>query len=828
MSVKIKRSDSASPLLPNSAAPEAKGSRPAGPRHPSICSRSLFSKAPKNSSTSMAPRDTTPLLSAEQRAARSDAPVQNARPGSMKPASSLLSRAQKAVSSGAKVVSSGMQQAGKAMSHAYQALNEPNYTRLHSNYSQEEMAAAAYYGVEPSSTPAVQPEPRSQRFDSAHTVPSVPVRVRPMTTEEAAAEDKRADYHNERPVHHVEEVDQAALARAQQQAAQAPRRQDSERVLMRPMNDAERAQEDARAEQHHEYPHYHDVVDHEAMAARRSQGNPSPRSQAAPTITRPRPDFDAMAARLDALGQAAKARKNQGQAPQRPPEARPEVRLSENVRPPVNGQAGRPQGTGPAPGRPAQTLATSRPAVHHAPPEPAKPARQPLAPLGTHTGNVPQPTVRLSPATGGKENTGPNVGRTSQHAAARKNMQAFAESFKRGDMNRNFSPKQLVVAMQGLAQGTRFEAAVARQINTNPKWGEQMQGNWTALRKAVEASQASDPHAPSLEQIVGSPQLRTKLVRFLATGEGMQRLLPPKPQTPQAPLTAQVKVLDQKIAESQQKGDEIRTRMFHAPTGPERIAATRESYAHKAQHDRLTAARDQLLSARNDMAAGPVIGRLKDLDGKIAALEQRAGELNKVINQSPSGQQRAAAAKEKNTLRPAWEALTAERADLRAQLEGLRPEFQQARELAKGLKELAEVRGAKDGSYAIGGRYPLHDRDTIETNFERQKESRHLLGKEPQLQAAQQQLRDLLQSGKLKGMPPKDAGELGKLARLDLGAQFDRLNELQDVVALTRANLRAMGAGGLYEGIKTTPDERKADRDDELRSHQDALDNGYL
>ena len=244
------------------------------------------------------------------------------------------------------------------------------------------------------------------------------------------------------------------------------------------------------------------------------------------------------------------------------------------------------------------------------------------------------------------------------------------------------------------------------------------------------------------------------------------------------------------------------------------------------EHGALIAARDQVQSARNDMLAGPVLARLKDVDGKIADLEQRAGELNKVIARWPSGsQQRVAATKEKNSLRPAWQALTAERADMRTQLEGLRPEFQQARQLAQGLTELAGAKGAKEGPLAIGGRYPLHYRETIETNYERLDQSKHLLGKEPQLQAAQQQLRALFQSGKLEGLSPKEAGELGKLAGLDLGAQFEKLSHLQDVVATTRKNLRAMGAGGLYEGIRATAGH---DMNDELRSHQDALDNGYL
>jgi hypothetical protein len=623
---KINRGDSAPPLLPNSAAPEAKASRPSGSWHASLFGRSLFPRAPKNSSTSMAPRDTTPLLSAEQRAAPSVAPVPGSRSGSKKPVSSLLSRAHRAVSG-------GLHQAGKAMSNAYQTLNEPNYTRLHSNYSQAEVAAASYYGVEPTSTP---PETsQRQGVDARPASPPVATRLRPMTSGEAAAETQRADYHNERPTYHVEEVDVTALARARQQAAMASPPSAREPVIMRPMNAQEHAEESSRADYHHESPDYHDVVDHVAMAARRAQGQSQPRPPQAAAITPPGQD-------AGTPRPAAQGRKHQGLVPQRPLQARREAPLAENVRPPVNGQGGRPHGMGPTPGREARPMPSSRLP----------------APLGAHVGNVPRPAVHKQPAPGGGENVNPNISRPSQHAAVKKNLPSFAESFERGRVDRTFEPKQLVAAMVGLSKDTKFEQTVSQEIARNPEWGQQMQQRWNTLRNSVaDARDDGNAQVPSLEYMIAKrpsafirfmggggeknfarlmrPQQQAAPAHTPAAPEVSAQVQSPKPQRrddmrPQAPranqaqrlatneikptdertqLTAALRNLDQQIEASKQKGGQILRRIFDAPNGAAVAAATRESYAHKAQHNDLIETRNQVQARLQHVANGAVAGQ---------------------------------------------------------------------------------------------------------------------------------------------------------------------------------------------------------------------------
>jgi hypothetical protein len=201
--------------------------------------------------------------------------------------------------------------------------------------------------------------------------------------------------------------------------------------------------------------------------------------------------------------------------------------------------------------------------------------------------------------------------------------------------------------------------------------------------------------------------------------------------------------------------------------------------------------------------------------------------LNQVIARWPSGsQQQVAARKEKNSLRPAWKELTSERAGMQAKLEGLRPEFQQARELAKGLTELARVEGGDLRRSAGGSRIHL-DRSTIEGHYDRFDKCRHLLNERGNLEGAQQQLRSLIQGGKLEGMTPHEARELRQLAEMNIGQQFRALDDLKDTVAEIKGALKAMGAGGLYEGITTTPQQRARDDAEERRTRQDALDNGY-
>ena len=184
MSVKINGNQPTSPAASGPAAQESKGAQRSGPRHPSIFGRSLFSKAPKNNSTSMPPRGSTPLLSPEQRAAPSDSPSWSIQ---------------------------------MATSSTYRVPTPPNDVPDRRGYSKETLDAADYYHVEPSSSPpAPAPVPQRQRSNAGPATPAMPMRLRPMNTEEAAFEKGRADYHNETPNTHVEEVDVAALARAHQ------------------------------------------------------------------------------------------------------------------------------------------------------------------------------------------------------------------------------------------------------------------------------------------------------------------------------------------------------------------------------------------------------------------------------------------------------------------------------------------------------------------------------------------------------------------------------------------------------------------------------------
>jgi hypothetical protein len=181
-----------------------------------------------------------------------------------------------------------------------------------------------------------------------------------------------------------------------------------------------------------------------------------------------------------------------------------------------------------APGRSQAGPAVAKPRVEvH-----ESPRRQPVAPQGVHAGSRPPPVAATAPAARPRpaasvaQNAKPNAAPMTQHAMLRKNMRPFVESFRSGDMNRDFEPKHLVAAMTKLAEGTRYEEDVAGEMASNPDWGQQMRGNWNALRQAVDnARQEGRSDVRSLEQIVGDGDRRANFVRFLATGHGMNRLL---------------------------------------------------------------------------------------------------------------------------------------------------------------------------------------------------------------------------------------------------------------------------------------------------------------
>lgn len=367
-------------------------------------------------------------------------------------------------------------------------------------------------------------------------------------------------------------------------------------------------------------------------------------------------------------------------------EFRPDARMAENVRPWVNGQengqGGSSQNVGPVPGRntpsqpSSQALAMSRPAVH--------------------TGNVRQPAARPRPAAGGAENADPNVGRLSPHAAVKSSMPTLVENFS---TDRPLTPKQLVAAMVNLTKGTDFEGAVSQTIANNPKWGQQMQQRWNTLRLSIaDAKDDGNAQVPSLQDMVA--RRPASFVKFMGGGNesSFARLMKPMPQPApaqqvqpsaapavhahahsprpstrpqtrvdtqqqsqgpqQSPrtghaagrqgrnerkpadectrLTVTLRSLDQQIADSDKKGKEIQHRMFHADTGPERIKATVESYAHRAEHHHLIASwhqvQAQLQRVGNGSAAGQPVGgsrhhRVGRVQASSAAERARSAEL---------------------------------------------------------------------------------------------------------------------------------------------------------------------------------------------------------
>jgi hypothetical protein len=290
--------------------------------------------------------------------------------------------------------------------------------------------------------------------------------------------------------------------------------------------------------------------------------------------------------------------------------------------------------------------------------------------LGTHTGNVPRPAARPRPAAGGAENADPNIGRLSPHAAVKKSKPTLIANF---GTDRPLEPKQLVAAMVNLTKGTDFEGAVSQAMVDNPKWGQQMQQRWNMLRLSIaDAKEGGNTQVPSLQDMVarrpaslvkfmggGNESSFEKLMLPMRQPAPAQQARPSavpevhahahahsakpstRPQTrvdtqqsqgPQSPrtghtaqrpgrteskpadertqLTATLRNLDNQIAASELKGKQIRSRIFDPATiGPAVAAATRESYAHTAQHNELIAARNQVQAQLQRVGSGAAAGQ---------------------------------------------------------------------------------------------------------------------------------------------------------------------------------------------------------------------------
>lgn len=265
-------------------------------------------------------------------------------------------------------------------------------------------------------------------------------------------------------------------------------------------------------------------------------------------------------------------------------------------------------------------------------------------------------------------------------------------------------------------------------------------------------------------------------------------------------------------------------RTHHAPGGKPTGAPVRRPEQAKVSASPLQAQAHSPAASKRPLTPAAetqkLVALLSEVDGDLKISDKKNYGLQVKVFES-SGPEQAQAEK----------ALAAHKAQ-RGELIGLRNQIRarittlnlpQAQKLAQGLERLAQVEGPRQTDSRNGS----VQGSVIRSNFKAMEQHGGLLGKQDQLVAARQQLRDMMKSGMLDGLPPHEFSGFLKLAKMDVGAQFGKLHDLEHMVVQTEAQLERLGGGGLLRGVETTPQERAAAREAELSSHAEAMRNGY-
>ncbi len=111
--------------------------------------------------------------------------------------------------------------------------------------------------------------------------------------------------------------------------------------------------------------------------------------------------------------------------------------------------------------------------------------------------------------------------------------------------------------------------------------------------------------------------------------------------------------------------------------------------------------------------------------------------------------------------------------------------------------------------------------------------AREFQGMSDQRQAildSQEQLKDLLETDEMKGLryaDPKLHASLTQMVSMDLDQMFGKLDRLQEAAGEIKQAFARQDLEGLLYSIPTTPEERQAQREQELRDHAESLAQGY-
>lgn len=146
-----------------------------------------------------------------------------------------------------------------------------------------------------------------------------------------------------------------------------------------------------------------------------------------------------------------------------------------------------------------------------------------------------------------------------------------------------------------------------------------------------------------------------------------------------------------------------------------------------------------------------------------------------------------------------------------------------ANELVQTLMQLGQVKGPRQTDSQIGSAQG----DVIRSNKNALRQQAHLLDKRDELIYTQRQVRQALERGTFNGLPPAELKQMRDLAALSIDKKLGQVGDLKEMVRQTDQQLKAMGVGGLFDGIQTTPEERARAEEEKRRADQEAWDNGY-
>lgn len=254
-------------------------------------------------------------------------------------------------------------------------------------------------------------------------------------------------------------------------------------------------------------------------------------------------------------------------------------------------------------------------------------------------------------------------------------------------------------------------------------------------------------------------------------------------------------------------------RESRAPRGPSQASAPAARPVQR-EAERPAAPRAAVSSEFKELRAG-----LEDIGARMKVLDLENFKLQTAPEGTP--QQEAAIEKRLGVVNEERMNLIAMRKLVQTRLAFI--EQPSSNPLVQSLIQLADVKGPAQ----MGGHLAVAQGEIIRANKAALREQGGLLDQREDLIHAQQQVRKALSSGAFSELPPSEQSQMRKLARLDIGEKLSLVDDLKEMVRQTEGQLRAMGGGGLFDSIPTSPKERAAMRQEALRRDQEAWDNGY-